>query len=62
MREAAPPERDTTDEPRPQFASAEEIALADRLRKQIEDRYLRQKTKTTATRDEPQPFLYGKAA
>jgi len=56
MREADQIERDTTDGPRPQFASAEEIALAERLRKAIEDRYLRQKAKTAATRDEPQPY------
>lgn len=62
MQEALPIERETIDEPRPQFASAEEIALAERLRKEIEDRYLRRITKTAATREEPQPFPYEKAA
>jgi len=30
----------TVNDPQPRYASAEEIALAERLRRQIEDRYL----------------------
>jgi len=40
MRRTLLSERESIDEPRPQFASAEDIALAERLLRELEVRYL----------------------
>ncbi|MFO1396178.1 MAG: hypothetical protein U1F48_03850 [Burkholderiales bacterium] len=40
MRDAADPSEPTLADPPPRFATADEIELADRLRRKIEERYL----------------------
>ena len=52
----------TVTDPQPQYASAEEIALAERLRRQIEDRYLNGNGTTKQKRAVPGPFQYRHAA
>jgi hypothetical protein len=44
---------DTLTDPPPCYATAEEVALAERLRRKIEERYLANEN----GRGEPQPFL-----
>jgi hypothetical protein len=43
-------------DPQPQYPTAEEIALAERLRKKIEERYLGTQNEDGHGSDEPRPF------